>query len=184
MLSAILLLASIGAAETTRYSFNDNSGDVEFDMSSSLHDVDGAAENFSGEIHLGEARPTGSVVLQAAGLTTNLSVRDSRMHTFCLDVERYPTISFNIGAITGDVEGLNSKEGSGNILLQGQLTIRSSTRDISIPASYSWHEHQLRLSGAYQINWKDYGVPDPSIVISKLDPELNFRFDVYLQPGP
>ncbi len=179
-----LLLALNVQAETTRYSFDNTRGSLTFDMVASLHDVHGEAGSFSGELFIGEDRPTGKVTVQAAQLTTDLAVRDDRMHDFCLDVERYPTVDFRIGAVTGDVKGLNSRRGTGVIELRGQLTVRSSTRDVVLPVSYTWEGDAVRLVGSIEILWTDYGVPDPSIFISTLYPEMDVRFNVLLTEAP
>jgi hypothetical protein len=38
----------------------------------------------------------------------------------------------------------------------------------------------VHLKGAADLKWSDYGVPDPSIMISKLYPEIKLSFDVAL----
>ena len=53
-------------------------------------------------------------------------------------------------------------------------------RGIVIPATYSWTDNKLQLTGQKQVKWTSYGVPDPSIIISKLHPEIDVRFDLEL----
>jgi len=185
--AAILALAMVWSADAdaARYAFDDSSGTITFDMRASLHEVNGAAENFTGELDIGSEQPTGKLQLQATGLTTHLDVRDARMHDYCLDTERYPTVDFLIAATTGNVRGLNSRRGSGTIELRGQMTVRSATRDVIVPATYTWErDGTLHLNGAYQMSWADFGVPDPSIIISTLYPEMDIQFDVRLRQAP
>lgn len=180
-----LMMAWSSDARAERYAFDDASGSITFGMQASLHEVNGAAQNFSGELDIGSDKPTGKVTVQAAQLTTFLGARDDRMHSYCLEIDRYPTVEFRIAATTGDVRGLNSRRGSGTVELRGQLTVRSATRDVIIPATYRWErDGTLHLTGAHQLQWTDYGVPDPSIIISTLYPDMNIQFDVTLTERP
>ena len=184
MLVLSTLLAMTPSADAARYAFDDTKGNITFDMSASLHDIEGKAGSFTGDLDIGGASPTGTILLQAAQLTTFLGVRDDRMHDFCLGTDEYPTIELRIGATTGNVKGLNSGRGSGTVELRGQLTVRSSSRDVVIPATYTWEGDSVRLTGTHQVKWPDYGVPDPSILISTLYPEVNVQFNVLLSEAP
>ena len=103
------------------------------------------------------------------------------MHEVALSTGLFPTVTFAIAGVEGDTTGLKRKKGSGEVVLEGYLTIRSTTHDVSIPATYTWEGDTLKLVGAHQIKWPEYDVPDPSIVVSTLYPELDFRFDVSLK---
>lgn len=184
MSALIALVALTGAADATRYAFDDTKGELTFDLVASLHNIEGKASSFMGELDIGADSPTGKIVIQSSQLTTDLSVRDARMHEFCLSTEQYPTIELRVGATTGDVRGLNSGRGSGTIELRGQITIRSTSRDVVLPVSYSWEGDQVRIVGNHQLKWTDYGVPDPSILISTLYPEVNLQLNVLLNESP
>jgi len=184
MSALVMLAALIGTADATRYAFDDTKGDLTFDLVASLHEIEGKAGSFTGELDIGSDSPTGKLVIQAGQLTTDLGVRDDRMHGYCLSTEQYPTIELRIGATTGDVRGLNSGRGSGSIELRGQITIRSTSRDVVLPITYSWEGDKVRLVGTHQLKWTDYGVPDPSILISTLYPEVNIQLNVLLNEAP
>ena len=184
MSALVTILALTGAADAARYTFDNTRGDLTFDLAASLHEIDGEASSFTGELDIGADSPTGEIVIQASQVTTGLSVRDDRMHDFCLGTEQFPTIELRIGATTGDVRGLNSGRGSGSIELRGQLTIRSTSRDVVLPVSYSWEGDEVRIVGSHQLKWTDYGVPDPSILISTLYPEVNIQLNVLLSEAP
>lgn len=181
-LSAIWLGSGMAWAGE-RMSGDDTAGSVNFDMVASLHPVKGQAKSFTAELFL-TPQPTGKVVFQARQLTTGLGVRDNRMYNYCLDADRYPTVEFTIRGAAGDVEGLRSRKGSGSLLLKGALKVRSTERDIEVPATYTWTAGQLKLVGSQEIKWTDYGVPDPSIVISRLYPEVAVQFDLQLKESP
>jgi polyisoprenoid-binding protein YceI len=96
-------------------------------------------------------------------------------------VEHYPTVEFKVRSATGDVAALVAGKGEGTLQLNGQLTLRTATRDVSVPVRYWWEGGTLRVSGAHRFKWPDYGLPDPSIVISTLYPEVDVRFDLALR---
>ena len=172
-----LLLSNIARAD--RYIGDDASGTLTFDMSASLHDIKSQATSYTSELIIGE-QVTGKLVVQALGLKTGIGVRDKRMYNFCLSSDQYPTIEFTVRGATGDLAGLSSGQGSGSVNLHGQLKVRSTTRDVQIPVKYTWADGTLQLKGAKQIKWTDYSVPDPSIVISKLAPEIHLSFNMKL----
>jgi polyisoprenoid-binding protein YceI len=181
MLLAILLAAPL-SAHAGRFIGDDTSGSIHFEMEASLHRVPGTVTSFTTELNLKDSI-TGKVVVQGAGIKTGIGVRDKRMYSFCLETDRFPTIEFEVRGAKGDTEGLLSKEGTGSVNLHGQLKIRSTTRDVVIPATYTWSDGQLQLSGTKQIKWTDYGVPDPSILISTLYPDVSVSFDMRLHEG-
>jgi polyisoprenoid-binding protein YceI len=177
-LLAILLAAPL-QAEAGRFVGDDNSGTLNFDMEASLHKVPGVAKSFTTELQIDE-KVTGKVVVQAKSMTTGIGVRDSRMYSYCLDADKFPTIEFQVRGMTGDTEGLRSEGGSGEVKLHGSLKVRSTTREVVIPATYTWTEEGLYLEGSKELKWTDFGVPDPSIVISTLDPKMAISFAMTL----
>lgn len=174
LLTACLSLISVASAD--RFTADNAAGTVQFTLDSTLHEVPGDATSFTSEL-LVEDKVTGKLVIQAESIKTGIGVRDSRMYDFCLDSKTYPTIVFEVRDITGDGETFQSRQGEGTVNLHGQLTIRSTTRDLVIPAQFKWNDAGLNLNGQTQINWKDFGVPDPSIMISKVQPSMKLRFD-------
>jgi polyisoprenoid-binding protein YceI len=177
-----ILLASPLSAQAERYVGDDATGSISFGMNATLHEVGGTASSFTTELNLDEAI-TGLMVVQGTGLKTGIGVRDKRMYTYCLETDKYPTIEFTIRGAKGDTTGLISKSGSGTIELHGKLKVRSTSRDVVIPTQYNWTETGLQLKGTKQIKWTDFGVPDPSIVISTLYPEVAVDFDLNLREG-
>ena len=149
---------------------------------STLGDFEGVAP-FTG--HLDTSALKGELSIDAGALTTENGPRDTRMHAYCLESTRFPAITFHVIAITGDAAVLKSGAGSGTIALTGPLTIRDVTKTVSVPASFTWDGATLRLNGRYDLKWADYGVPDPGIVISALDPNMYVTFDLLsASPAP
>ena len=173
-------------AQAERYAFDNDSGDIGFHMVATLHEIEGDALNFQGELDVGKrATHTGKITLQSNALTTNLDIRDERMHGYVLGVGEYPTVTFDISAIDGDVTGLDSKKGSGQVTLKGQLTIKTVTKDVAIPAKYAWDDAgNLSLDTSWDTTWTNWNLPDPSILMSTLYPELTVNAAVTAKKSP
>lgn len=185
LLAALVVAIAPTTAEAARYSFDDTSGDIAFEMKATLHAINGVVGNFSGDLRLDDDSITGKLDITAKSLDTGLGLRDKRMWGFCLETNRWASIGLVVNAVSGDEEGLRSGEGSGEIELVGQLTIRSATREVNVPATYTWEDDgTLRLVGRYAMQWGDYGVPDPSIPLSKLLPDMTIVYDVKLGERP
>jgi polyisoprenoid-binding protein YceI len=174
-----ILFALSTSASADRYSGDNSSGQLKFEMDSTMHTVPIEATQFTTELNIDE-KVTGKLIVQTTGLKTGIGVRDSRMYELCLSSDKYPTVTYEVRGMTGDVEGLKSGQGSGSVELHGSLTIRSTTRDIKIPATYAWDNEALGLTGKKNVSWSDYSVPDPSIVISKVDPKMDMEFKITL----
>jgi hypothetical protein len=172
-------LISLPFASADRFVGDDTKGSLDMAMVASLHDVPVEATSFTTELII-EDGITGKMVVQANSLKTGIGVRDSKMYEYCLSTDKYPVVTFEIRGATGDVDGLKSQKGTGTVNLHGQLTVRSTTRDLVVPTTYTWKEGGVHLKGAADLKWSDYGVPDPSIMISKLYPEIKLSFAVDL----
>jgi polyisoprenoid-binding protein YceI len=173
----LIWMSLILPATADRFTGDNNNSQIRFDVASTLHIVPGKITRFTAELNV-EKDVTGTVVIQSEGIKTGINVRDQRMYSYCLDAEQFPTIRFDIRGVTDDVEGFTSAQGTGTIKLHGKLSIRSTGRDIIVPATYSWTEAGLVIKGSTKVNWSDYGVPDPSILISKVQPVLDVHFDL------
>jgi len=177
-LTALISLSSSALAD--RFAGDNSHGHVKFDLDSTLHNVPGEATSFTSEINIEEG-VSGMLTIQAASIKTGIKVRDRRMYDFCLDTHSFPIITFELRGITGDEEGFKSKAGAGTVNLHGKLNIRSTSRDLIVPASYTWSEAGVKLNGKTDVKWSDYGVPDPSILISTVQPVLKMNFDLDLR---
>ena len=164
--------------------FDESKGKILFDMKASMHDVQGQAKQFTAKIDIGEGSTnTGTLSIPASQLTTFLDVRDKRMYDDVLQVLRFPTINYTILSMSGSTEGLNSGKGKGKVTMTGILTIASVEREVSIPVAYMWTEEGiLKLAGKVQIQWPDFGLPDPSIMISTLYPAVDIKFSIASKP--
>jgi polyisoprenoid-binding protein YceI len=173
----VFLLASSfgGDAQAKTYLFSQQGSALKFFNSASLHGIEGEAKQFSGSLDTDTL--TASLVVTTAAMTTSLGPRDSKMHSFCLESSKFPKIAFVVSSIEGG-EGLASGAGAGNVSLVGSLTIRDVSLPIKVAAKYVFEGEKLKLKGRYDFKWTDFKVPDPSIFISTLYPDMHVEFDL------
>lgn len=176
----MLLMWLGGWALAATLEFSPTESSVGFHASASLHEFDGKARSFSGS--LDTTTLAGKLEVQSSSLTTFLGPRDARLQSWCLEAERFPTIQFVLGSVNGEIAGLKAGSGGGAVTLVGKLTIRDVTLDVKVPATYTWEGNNLRLKGRHDLRWADFGIPDPSITISTLYPDLYVTFDVVGRP--
>ena len=176
----LALFVTTSSAEAATYGFTQAGSSVKFFNKASLHGIEGTAKSFSGTLDTESG--TGQLSVSTSNMTTHLGPRDTKMHEFCLETDKYPKITFAVTSIDG-VDGLNSGQGSGTVTLKGTLTIRDVTAPVAIKTAYSFGPDGLSLSGRHDFKWTDFNVPDPSIIISKLYPEMNVQFKLTAKPS-
>ena len=59
--------------------------------------------------------------------------------------------------------------------MNGKLTIRDVTKSIAVPAAFVKMGNDMSLQGQFDFKWTDYEVPDPSIIISTLYPDMSLN---------
>lgn len=170
-------LACLGNATAATYS--GTAGSVQFFNEASLHKFDGTAPDFVASFDTDSM--TGSLVVQTKTMTTHLFPRDNKMRNMCLEVDTYPTITFRLNGIEGNTDALASGTGSGAVTLKGTLTIRDVTRTVAFAATYNATADSLTMNGAYAFKWTDFNIPDPSIFVSTLYPDMSVQFNVTMK---
>lgn len=172
----------LGTALAAPYSFGEADGTVRFHVQSSAHRIDGRALRFAA-VFDPQAR-TGSLSIPAAALSTGLGPRDHRLWTYALEAGRFPELGFVVTKVEGDTAALASGAGSGDVHLLGTLTIRDVSRPVDIPVRWTWEGPILRLHGRTELRWADFGVPDPSVLLSTVEPEVTVAFDLVGRAAP
>ncbi len=108
-----------------------------------------------------------AVSINTASVNTNNQSRDKHLRKEeYFDVEKYPLINFVSFAI--------SQTTPGKFLMQGKLTIKGVTKDISFPFTASAQKNGYLFTGSFKINRRDFGVGGSSMVLAdNLDVSLS-----------
>lgn len=126
-----------------------------------ISNVKGHFTGVSGKLTRNEADPTKSQIeatIDATSINTREPQRDAHLKSAdFLDVEKFPTLSFNSTGIT--------RVGEDELTVQGNLTIHGVTRKVTFavegptpPAKDPWGNTRIGLSAITKINRKDYGL--------------------------
>jgi polyisoprenoid-binding protein YceI len=160
--------------------FGSTDGTIGFRAHASLHDFEGSASNFMGDFD--PETLVGHLKVAASSLTTGLGPRDERLRLYCMEAEKYPSIEMNVQTVTGAMGPLKAGSGSGTLQMTGELVVRDVHQSITVPVSYTWENGALRMKGEWVMRWSLWGIPDPSLVISTLDPVVTVQFNVVAKP--
>ena len=126
-----------------------------------IANVKGTISKVSGVLTLDEANITNSKVessIEASSIDTREADRDTHLKSAdFLDVEKYPTLSFQSGRI--------NKVGDGELSVEGDLTIHGVTRKVTFqvegptpPAKDPWGNERVAVSASTKISRKDFGL--------------------------
>jgi len=162
-----LLLA---VALETVYRVNPAKADAGFDLKATLHTVHGSTNQVKGEVRVTEEAQgvlalSGKIEIVAATLDTGNASRDKTMRNDSLAVEQYPVISLA-------PERYDPRSGT----LTGALTIRGVTKPTSIAAKMEKQADRIVVTGTFDVPWMDFGVPDPSFAIVRVEKIAHAHF--------
>ena len=121
--------------------------------------VHGSFAEVAGTFSYDPAKPeafTAKATVQAKSVTTGVTKRDEHLRSAdFFDAEKFPAITF---AATG------AEKTADGVLLKGNLTIKETTKAVSIPLTVNgpiqdpWGMTRVGIEGTLKINRKDFGL--------------------------
>jgi polyisoprenoid-binding protein YceI len=142
------------------YQIDKAHSEATFQVRHLLSKVRGRFSDFAGTIQFDEADPTRSAVeftIQASSIDTAEPDRDKHLRSGdFFDVETFPTLTFTSGSVT--------PHGGGHFDVAGTLTIRGTSKAITIPITYlgtardPWGRERAAFEAEVTINRKDFGL--------------------------
>jgi len=157
-ITAALLLNSLAHAADT-YRVDPLHTSVSFSVRHlGINNVKGKFKEFEGALVLeGDTLTQASGTIQVQSVDTGVEKRDNHLRTAdFFDAAKYPTITFK----TKRVE----KDGSGQLVLTADFTMRGVTKELRLPAKVSkptkdpWGGVRVGLEAKTKLNRKDYGI--------------------------
>jgi len=178
--------------EMARYEVDPASSSAGFTLQATGHTVEGTGGKVTGEFRRSKAPSGGAftmegeIRIESASLVTGNARRDGKMRRESLSVEKYPLIRFRprrakVSAQTDPIPD-TSPGAKTSLTLEGDLTIRETTRPVSIPVSVLVGERRVTVDGSLRLNFNDYGVPDPSFLFLRVRPDMTVRFHLEAIP--
>ena len=142
------------------YQIDKAHSEATFQVRHLLSKVRGRFSDFAGTIQFDEAAPAGSAVeftIQASSIDTAEADRDKHLRSGdFFDVERFPTLTFKSESVKA--------HGGGHFDVAGTLTIRGTSKAITIPVTYlgtardPWGRERAAFEAEVTLNRKDFGL--------------------------
>ena len=185
MVTTILLAALI--AQATVYRIDPASCEAGFDLKATAHTVHKSTTSVTGEVSVvpdetGVLTFAGKISVGAAALDTGNAKRDETLHSKSLLVASFPTIELAPERFTPS--GPATADGSVAGQLTGQLTIRGQTRPQTIAATLRARDGRIVATGTFDVAWPEFGVPDPSFFVVRVEKVAHARFRAEFVPVP
>lgn len=163
---------------------DDSNTKIEFAVDSTWHMVHGDTSKIEGEAALHDRANFKAVVaeirLPVKAFNTKRESRDERMREV-MDAPEFPYVTFRINelleACNPDKLELNQEC---DVTIDGSITIRDVTKKQKVKARALRSARGYEIKGNMSLNWLEYGVEDPSILVAKVDPMVNITFAVVL----
>lgn len=186
----IILLTILSLFQTSSYAetwnlpseIDDTNTKVNFEVDSTWHFIEGDTKKISGKIWLEDPKDYSSVRasinLPVAEFDTDGESRDERMREV-MHADAYPEVSYTISKLNGLCDPKGLTEGlSCDFTTEGSLTISGVTKQISFPSKVIREKDAYTISGSTTIQWADFNIEDPSILVAKLDPDAKIIFSI------
>lgn len=157
-------------------SYMTKSGHAEFDSSVPLHSFTGESDHLVGKFNLKDS--TIDFYLDVNTLETGISKRDKDMQE-TLNAEEYPFAEF-FGKLKSPFDP--AKNGTQEVTVVGEFTVRGNTRDIKINGTLEKTPEGLRVKAAWTLNITDYDIEPPGILFYRVSEEIDIRIDALLKP--
>ncbi len=184
--AALITVAPVtaGAAE---YTLTPADGAIGFKLDSTLHMVHGNAKLFTVKVNIPDAGTQGEVTalvtIPAKGLETGNGNRDEKMHTECLEADKYPNIIFEMNVVDG-LPPMPASENSFSVTIKGRLTIHGVTHDTAIPVTVKRTDKGALVTGSVPVAFiKDFNIADPSVFVFRVEKTADVIFSLAL-PAP
>ncbi len=172
----ILLASPLSAAKTVWYEIQPAQSQITFLVKSRVVKAQGVFRkwDFKGKIN-GSLQVVGFVSIDCASIDTDNTRRDKHLRDAdFFDCKTHPTHTFRITSVSPqDKSALKATE----FTLQGELSIKGTTRPVAFKLKREGGEAHFTLKGSFFINRDDYGISYDSA----LNPiEKQVRIDVKL----
>jgi hypothetical protein len=161
---------------------SDDNTKVSFELSSTWHDLHGSSSRITGRVWLDNEQDSLSIRaiinFPVSQLSTGGEMRDERMFEV-MDSDHHHFVTVAIDSILPQCQAKGFALGeSCSVVLSARLSIRGNERALSLPGIMSRDNDSAKLSGSVKFSWVDFGVEDPSILVAKLDPEMQVSYSV------
>ncbi len=191
LIGLLFLEAGVGAETLLKFQIDPARSEVGFDGETWLHNLDGVAKAFQGEVEapafLYGGGVSGRVVIDPSAIDAGNSLRDRQMRNRTLEIDKFPEIVFLVdGAeLTDGAEPIGEsfvQADSINLILSGRLVLHGVTQEKRFPVTVLREGEGLVVSGRFPLRLSEHQIPDPSTFFNRVRDELITIFKFTLIP--
>lgn len=156
-----------------------------FFLDTTWHTVEGSVKELSGDIRLANPKNpqtiAATITIPVSALDTDSASRDEEMRD-SMEAGRFPSIRVDMPQISPSCEERQLADGVAcTYATKGTVTIR----DVTLPIAMSGGIRRgdagaILVDGTTQLDWSQFGVKDPSILIAKVDEQVKIEFEITL----
>lgn len=158
----ILILAGIACKAQQNTEWTVNSSSITFKIKNAGFTVDGSLGNLKAKVFFDNTKAYNNSIearVDTKTINTGNASRDEHLKKEdYFDAGHYPEISLKATLFT--------KEANGTYKGFFKLTLKNTTKDISLPFSFTEKDNKGIFKGSFTINRLDYGVGSSSIILS------------------
>lgn len=181
-----LCFAQQPAAWKLPLDLNDENTSVRFDVDTTWHMVTGHISGTTGTVGLQDPGDISSIVADihfpVKKFDTGWGMRDSSLYDH-MAAEKFPEVRIQTSALKGNCTPELASAGGCSGMLEGQLTIRDVSKNVSLPVKITKKGSNYLVSGKYTLRWAEYNVEDPSIMVASVKPEVTISYSVTVPAG-
>lgn len=147
--------------------------EIGFEIDSTWHLVKARVKEISGDVWLADPKDyrtvRAKIIIPVKSFDTDNGSRDEKMLRVMAE-SQYPQVEFLLTEVNSICDPqLIKAESPCTVELNGRLTIRGVEKQVNFPAQLSKTETGYQIRSEIQLDWSDYGVEDPSILIAKVE---------------
>ena len=165
-----------------RFNLNDDNTKISFEVDSTWVLVHGSTSDINGNYTIKTVADTrtlsGEVNIPLTSFKTGSESRDEHLQEV-MAADKFKFVKVEIEEVKSDCfpTTINKDIKSCSGFIVAKLTIRDVTKLVELPYSISKNEqNEFIISGELPINWAEYNVEDPSILIAKLEPVVKVKY--------
>lgn len=181
---AVLLFAALAALgeepAALHYVLRADGSDLHWELPATLHTVHGKAPQLAGTVSAepgpgGKWQITSRIVVKAAAMETGNGSRDQKMREKILETDRFPEIVFESTRVATDLSRFRKGERF-TVEVTGDLTVHGKASSIQLPVDVEVTSERVILTGTFPLNWRQYGLPDPSFGVVRVREPMKVVF--------
>ena len=179
---ALLLGARSGVADTWNLPspLSDSNTTVSFVVDSTFHTINGTTKDLQGMVSLKDKNDPLSIVvdlkIQVKTFDTDWDSRDEKLQE-CMASDTFPLASFTSRRLSDSCKPvIIDIAGRCTGTLMGTLTMRDVSKEIELPVEIVKDNGSYLITGVLPVQWADYNIEDPSMLIVKLDPTVTISY--------